>query len=85
MRRWNGSFVSFLSLVAVFLVAGFVAVSAGVAQDTKPPVVFTSEQAHQNMMDQLGIKALRPGTRRRRTMRTRMSRWRIRITMCRTR
>jgi len=61
MRRWNGSFVSFLSLVAVFLVAGFVAVSAGVAQDTKPPVVFTSEQAHQNMMDQLGIKAQRPG------------------------
>jgi hypothetical protein len=26
-----------------------------------PPVVFTSEQDHQNMMDQLGIKALRPG------------------------
>lgn len=26
-----------------------------------PPVTFTSEQDHQNMMDQLGIKALRPG------------------------
>ncbi len=26
-----------------------------------PPVNFTSEQDHQNMMDQLGIKALRPG------------------------
>ena len=28
---------------------------------TLPPVKFTSEQDHQNMMDQLGIKALRPG------------------------
>lgn len=26
-----------------------------------PPVTFTTEQDHQNMMDQLGIKALRPG------------------------
>ena len=26
-----------------------------------PPVTFTSEQDHQNMMEQLGIKALRPG------------------------
>jgi hypothetical protein len=26
-----------------------------------PPVQFTSEQDHQNMMDQLGIKSLRPG------------------------
>ena len=25
------------------------------------PVTFTSDQDHQNMMDQLGIKALRPG------------------------
>ena len=25
------------------------------------PVTFTAEQDHQNMMDQLGIKALRPG------------------------
>lgn len=35
------------------------------AQDTpgnySPPVNFTAEQDHQNMMDQLGIKALRPG------------------------
>src|SRR3954454_4154005 len=28
---------------------------------TPPPVHFTAEQDHQNMMDQLGIKALRPG------------------------
>lgn len=36
--------------------------SAGIAQ-TKypPPVAFTAEQDHQNMMDQLGIKSLRPG------------------------
>ena len=39
---------------------------AAFAQDsshpiTPPPVVFTADQDHQNMMDQLGIKALRPG------------------------
>ena len=28
---------------------------------TLPPVTFTADQDHQNMMDQLGIKALRPG------------------------
>ncbi|HEY5331232.1 MAG TPA: acetylxylan esterase [Acidobacteriaceae bacterium] len=28
---------------------------------TPPPVTFTAEQDHRNMMDQLGIKALRPG------------------------
>ncbi len=28
---------------------------------TAPPVTLTAEQDHQNMMDQLGIKALRPG------------------------
>lgn len=27
----------------------------------EPPVTFTAEQDHQNMMDQLGIKSLRPG------------------------
>jgi hypothetical protein len=33
-----------------------------VGQSTLPaPVTFTAEQDHQNMMDQLGIKALRPG------------------------
>ena len=31
------------------------------ASSAPPPVIFTSEQDHQNMMDQLGIKALRPG------------------------
>jgi hypothetical protein len=31
------------------------------ATQIKPPVTFTAEQDHQNMMDQLGIGALRPG------------------------
>ena len=31
-----------------------------------PPVTFTADQDHQNMMDQLGIKALRPGPKRQR-------------------
>ena len=31
-----------------------------------PPQTFTAEQDHQNMMDQLGIKALRPWPERRR-------------------
>lgn len=31
------------------------------AQTAAPPVTFTADQDHQNMMDQLGIKALRPG------------------------
>jgi hypothetical protein len=40
--------------------------AGAVAQDSKsaalpPPVTFTADQDHQNMMDQLGIKALRPG------------------------
>ena len=36
--------------------------SGAMAQDKYPaPVNFTADQDHQNMMDQLGIKALRPG------------------------
>jgi hypothetical protein len=31
------------------------------AQTAPPPVTFTADQDHQNMIDQLGIKALRPG------------------------
>ena len=34
---------------------------AGSSGQYPPPVVFTAEQDHQNMMDQLGIKSLRPG------------------------
>ncbi|MBP9746565.1 MAG: hypothetical protein KBD41_14325, partial [Saprospiraceae bacterium] len=34
----------------------------GLGQSEYPiPVTFTNEQHHQNMMDQLGIKVLRPG------------------------
>ena len=35
--------------------------SVGSGSNASRPVTFTSEQDHQNMMDQLGIKALRPG------------------------
>jgi hypothetical protein len=35
--------------------------SSSPAGSAKPPVTFTADQDHQNMMDQLGIKALRPG------------------------
>src|SRR4051795_11388831 len=31
------------------------------SSDHPAPVTFTADQDHQNMMDQLGIKALRPG------------------------
>ena len=47
--------------------AGLIALSAiATAQSTSPtsnssPVTFTADQDHQNMMEQLGIKALRPG------------------------
>src|ERR1700687_1047439 len=48
-------FVCFLGMV-VFC-------SSALAQNSTapPPVTFTADQDHQNMMDQLGIKALRPG------------------------
>lgn len=46
-----------LPFVALLLSCWAVAAQA----QTKPPVTFTQEQDHQNMMDQLGIKALRPG------------------------
>ena len=37
--------------------------AAALAQNSAPPpVTFTADQDHQNMMDQLGIKALRPGS-----------------------
>lgn len=39
-----------------------IASTAAMAQNSNPaPVTFTAEQDHKNMMDQLGIKALRPG------------------------
>jgi hypothetical protein len=50
--------ILFCAFPLVFLVAGNCALSQTSAA---PPVTYTSEQDHQNMMDQLGIKALRPG------------------------
>ena len=53
-----------LSLSAVVLCALFAAgENVAVAQSSSipAPVTFTADQDHQNMMDQLGIKALRPG------------------------
>jgi hypothetical protein len=44
----------------MFIVAFPVLVRAQ-APSSPPPVTFTADQDHQNMMDQLGIKALRPG------------------------
>lgn len=52
--------------LAILLAAG-VSVPAATAQQPAhkkgqpPPVTFTADQDHQNMMDQLGIEALRPG------------------------
>jgi len=45
----------------VSLICACVLLGAACAQSSVPPVTFTAEQGHQNMMDQLGIKALRPG------------------------
>src|ERR1035438_1950426 len=45
-------------LVLVFI---FAAAATLVAQTRCAPVTFTADQDHQNMMDQLGIKTLRPG------------------------
>lgn len=42
-----------------FIPGGLVAAYA--QRPAMPPVTFTADQDHQNMMDQLGIKALRPG------------------------
>ena len=39
----------------------FPMLGAAQAPSLPPPVTFTADQDHQNMMDQLGIKALRPG------------------------
>ena len=55
-----------LSCLGVCLLGCAAAVPAVLAQSSgsasaPPPVTFTDDQDHQNMMDQLGIKALRPG------------------------
>jgi hypothetical protein len=55
---------SFKSTVLFLAISGISAACVpSVAQNSAvpPPVTLTSDQDHQNMMDQLGIKALRPG------------------------
>lgn len=51
------------SLVALATVCAAISSIEAFAQSSvgPPPVTFTADQDHQNMMDQLGIKALRPG------------------------
>lgn len=51
------------SVVCICLIAAVGVSSRASAQTpaSPPPVTFTADQDHQNMMDQLGIKALRPG------------------------
>src|SRR5262249_54924355 len=52
-----------LSVLALVFacVLPFVARAQKNTSDSPPPVTFTAEQDHQNMMDQLGIKQLRQG------------------------
>lgn len=50
-----------LSRVVFAVFAIFVCAMIGWAQSAPTPTNWTAEQDHQNMMDQLGIKALRPG------------------------
>jgi hypothetical protein len=50
-----------VSGMAVSLAAAQTGTQTGGSESTPPRVNFTAEQDHQNMMDQLGIKALRPG------------------------
>ena len=49
------------SFKPTFALLFFAAAHCLLAQGAPPPVTFNSEQDHQNMMDQLGIKSLRPG------------------------
>ncbi len=52
---------SFFLPLSVFAALALPATPVPAQNATPPPVTFTAEQDHQNMMDQLGIKALRPG------------------------
>ena len=51
--------LSFICLVSI--ICGIAASWTCAQSSAPPPVTFTADQDHQNMMDQLGIKALRPG------------------------
>ena len=56
MNFCAGSSVRLLCVAA--MLAGF---AGAFAQSPAPPMTLTADQDHQNMMDQLGIQALRPG------------------------
>ena len=50
-----------LKPVSALILFGLFCAIAEAQSSPAPPVTYTAEQDHQNMMDQLGIKALRPG------------------------
>ncbi|HEX4007182.1 MAG TPA: acetylxylan esterase, partial [Acidobacteriaceae bacterium] len=50
-----------LSIASFCVAATLAGPLPALAQNSPAPVTFTADQDHQNMMDQLGIKALRPG------------------------
>jgi hypothetical protein len=50
-----------LSKVAGFAALALLACQTATGQQSSPPTDWTAEQDHQDMMDQLGIKALRAG------------------------
>lgn len=55
-------YLALLSIAVAFVCVATCAMAQSVPGSTSPqPVNFTADQDHQNMMDQLGIKALRPG------------------------
>jgi hypothetical protein len=56
--------LSFRAFVLAFCLISPLAIfdsASAQSSATSPPVTFTADQDHQNMMDQLGIKTLRPG------------------------
>ena len=52
---------SSLIFACLILILGTSSFSIAQTPASPPPVTFTADQDHQNMMDQLGIKSLRPG------------------------
>jgi hypothetical protein len=59
---FHWSIISIVLLLLIFTCSDLAAQNQAVTSGQyTPPVKFTAEQDHQNMMDQLGIKSLRPG------------------------
>jgi hypothetical protein len=55
------SFKPAVLLVSLFAAAAVCVPARAQSSAAPPPVTFTADQDHQNMMEQLGIKVLRPG------------------------